>query len=507
MPHGRWTRREFLASAASMGAVLALPRVLRADPYAPFPTRPAGAAAPVRIRGRVMAQGKAVSNAGISDGLRFVSTDRDGRFELVSDGSRKFLSLCPPSGYGIPAGPSGVSRLFQPIQPSAGGEASATFLLTPLGRSDDAHASIVLADPQTQDAYEMSRFHQETVPDVQATVKGLGDLPVFGVADGDIMYDRLELYGDYIRAVTAMGVPFFQVVGNHDLDLDALTDEDSTATFSRHFGPTHYSFNRGRIHYVVLDDVFYYQGGYIGYLPAEQLKWLEADLARVEKGSTVVVFLHIPLRSSLFERHGRPRPEPSNTVTNREALLRVLEPYRSHLISGHTHECEHRLHGKVAEHTLGAVCGAWWTGEICYDGTPNGYGVFEARGDELRWRYKATGHAGESMARVYPVGSDPAAPNELVANVWDWDPSWSVVWYEDGDRKGAMARRNGLDPTATGTMAGPELPKRRTWVDPVTTAHLFYAPVGKTAREIKVEVRDGFGRVWVTAPVSPTANR
>ena len=102
------------------------------------------------------------------------------------------------------------------------------------------------------------------------------------------------------------------------------------------------------------------------------------------------------------------------------------------------------------------------------------------------------------MARVYPVGSDPAAPQELVANVWDWDPSWRVVWYEDGDRRGAMARRNGLDPAAVRTMAGPELPGRRGWVEPVPTAHLFYAPVSPGAREIKVEVRDGFGRSWVT---------
>lgn len=506
MQAGRWSRREFLTGAASVGAALALPRALRADPYAPLPLRPVGAAAPVRIRGRVTALGRGVSKAGISDGLRVVSTDQDGRFELVSDGRQEFVSLCPPAGYGIPAASTGVSRLYQPIRATRAGEASAIFSLPPLGRPDDTHASVVLADPQTQDAYEMSRFHQETVPDVEATVKALGDLPVFGVADGDIMYDHLELYGDYIRAVTAMGVPFFQVVGNHDLDLDAATDEDSTATFSRHFGPTHYSFNRGRIHYLVLDDVFYYQGGYIGYLAADQLKWLEADLARVEKGSPVVVFLHIPLRSSLFERHGRPRPELSNTVTNREALLRLLEPYRSHLISGHTHECEHRLHGKVAEHTLGATCGAWWTGEICHDGSPNGYGVFEARGEELRWRYKATGQAAEAMARVYPVGSDPGAPNELVANVWDWDPSWSVVWYENGERKGAMARRNGTDPIAAVAMTGPDLPKRRGWVEPVPTAHLFYAPVSRTARDVKVEVRDGFGRVWVTSP-APLVSR
>jgi hypothetical protein len=501
MPPRRWSRREFLAGTASLGAALGIPgRGLLGVPGFPR-SAPEPVLAPVRIRGRVTALGRGVAGASVSDGRIVVSTEADGEFQLISEGGQRFLSLSPPSGYVLPADATGITRLYRPIQPSRSGEASARFTLSPMEQGDEVHACIVLADPQTQDQYEMTRFHRETVPDVQATVRGLGDSPIFGVSDGDIMYDRLELYPEYVRAVTAMGIPFFQVVGNHDLDLKAATNETATATFSRHFGPTHYSFNRGRIHYVVLNDVFYYQGGYLGYVTADQLQWLEADLARVEKGSTVVVFLHIPLRSSLFERHGRPRPEPSNTVTNRDALLDLLAPYRSHLVSGHTHECEHRVHNKVVEHTLGAVCGGWWTGDLCYDGSPNGYGVFEARGEELRWRYKATGAPAEAMARVYPVGSDPAAPQELVANVWDWDPSWRVVWYEDGDRRGAMARRNGLDPVAVRTMTGPELPARRGWVEPVPTAHLFYAPVSPGAREVRVEVRDGFGRTWVTQAI------
>ena len=31
------------------------------------------------------------------------------------------------------------------------------------------------------------------------------------------------------------------------------------------FGPTYYSFDRGRVHYVVLDNVFYLSRGYVGY--------------------------------------------------------------------------------------------------------------------------------------------------------------------------------------------------------------------------------------------------
>ena len=29
---------------------------------------------------------------------------------------------------------------------------------------------------------------------------------------------------------------------------------------------------------------------------------------------------------------------------------------------------------------------------------------------------------------------------ELVANIWDWDPAWHVIWYADGERRIALVR-------------------------------------------------------------------
>lgn len=482
------SRRELFSGAATFGAALGLRRL-------------GGRPAPVRITGRVLGAGKAVPGATVSDGLSVVATEVDGRFALVSDGRRPFVSVSQPAGYEIPVSPAGTARLHQAIVPDARGEASVRFDLTPLHQSDERHAFLVLADPQTENAWEMGRFHSETVPDVRGTLKSLGDVPLLGVTDGDIMYDNLGLFPEYQRAVAAMGIPFFQVVGNHDLDLDAQSDEASTATFGRYFGPTYYSFNRGRVHYVVLDDVFYYGGGFLGYLPAEQLTWLAGDLSRVERGSPVVVFLHIPLESSLYLRRGSRRPETSNSVSNRSALLELLLPFRAHLISGHTHECEHRLHGAVPEHTLGAVCGAWWTGDIGYDGSPNGYAVFEVAEEELKWRFKATGQLPAVQARVYPAGSDPAAPSEIVANVWDWDPTWTVTWFENGERRGAMTRQTGLDPWSVRLHTGPDLPPRRGWVDPEPTAHLFRASVGVGTPSITVEIRTRFGDVYGVTPL------
>jgi len=482
-------RRAFLRTGLAAAAALALPDRGFATPA----LRPAS---PIRVRGRVTARGRGLARVAVTDGLDVALTDADGRYELVSDAARRWLSLSLPAGHRVPVSETGTALLHRPIRPGRGGEMQAAFELEPIPGGDERHALLLLADTQTEDMWEIGRLMDETVPDVRQTVRSLGDVPVLGVACGDIMFDHLELYPEYERAVAAMGVPFFQVVGNHDMDFEGRTDEASTATFQRHFGPGHYSFDQGAIHYVVLDDVFWHGAGYLGYITAEQLTWLAADLERVEPGSTVVVCVHIPVMTSQHLRRGEERPSLGGAVMNREALWRLLEPYDAHILSGHTHENEHVFEGGVHEHVNGTVCGSWWAGDICRDGTPNGYGVYEAHGAELRWRYKATGRDAAHQMRLYAPGSDARAPDELVANVWNWDPEWSVVWYEDGERRGAMARRVGLDPRSVVEHTGSELPPHRPWVEPVPTSHLFYAPVSAGTGRVTVEATDRFGTAY-----------
>jgi hypothetical protein len=500
MPPVRYTRRAFLETAtSSLAALGALPPILARDPYAPWVPRQTPAAGPVRARGLVRARGKAVAGVALSDGLRVTATGSDGRFELVTEADREFLSLSLPAGYTLPTSATGTALLHRRITADRRGEMSAAFDLAPLpdGRTDARHACLLLADVQTQDADEMRWFHEQSVPDVQGTIAQLGGgRETFGIACGDIMFDHLEFYPDYERGVKQMGVPFFQVVGNHDLDFDGRTDEASTVTFARHFGPGRYSFDRGEIHYVVLDDVFWYGAGYIGYLGADQLTWLAADLARIERGRTVIVALHIPVSGTQHLREGERRPGVGSSVNNREALYRLLEPYKAHILSGHMHEHEHVFEQGTHELVSGTVCGAWWSGPICGDGTPNGYTVLEVNGANVTWRYKSTGHPAEHQMRVYKRGADSQAPNEIVANVWDWDHEWTVTWYQNGERRGPMARRVGHDPLSVELHKGPTLPPRRTWVDPYPTGHLFYAPVAADARGLKVEARDRFGRTY-----------
>jgi hypothetical protein len=310
------------------------------------------------------------------------------------------------------------------------------------------------------------------------------------------MFDHLEFFPDYEKEIQKTAIPFFQVLGNHDVEHLAQTDELAAATFMKYFGPTYYSFNRGDIHYVVMDDVLWHGNGYIGYIEQQQYDWLKADLSFIEKGKTVVLFMHIPSYNENHIRNGSATPSKANILTNRSALYKILEPYKAHIIAGHMHESEHIVESGIHIHVAGAVCGAWWTGDICEDGTPNGYAVYEANGENFQWYYKSTGRSRDEQMRLYGHGAIPEFPDEILANVWDADSDWKIAWYEDGIKKGLMTKRRSFDPLAYQQQLGNALPAKHTWVEPSKVDHIFFAPASRTANQIVIEATDRFGRIY-----------
>jgi hypothetical protein len=181
-------------------------------------------------------------------------------------------------------------------------------------------------------------------------------------------------------------------------------------------------------------------------------------------------------------------------IVNRDALYELLDPFDAHIITGHVHENEHRYEAGPHEHVVGTTCGAWWTGPICYDGTPRGYAVYEVNGTSVRWRYKSTGRDADHQMRLSRVEED--GEERLLANVWDADDEWTVTWYEDGVRRGEMTQKTGVDPMVEELYAGEEQPEKHSWVEPQPTDHLFFAPFNPDANRIRVEVTDRFGRAY-----------
>ncbi|GAB2465611.1 hypothetical protein GCM10011375_34210 [Hymenobacter qilianensis] len=490
-------RRTFLKAIglAGLGTTLDWTQAV-ARPKAPV--RAGKEVSAATLSGRVHAGGQGLAGVAVTDGTTVTLTDARGQYELESSGATEFVYISVPRGYEFPQ-EQGVARFYRRKEPVRG-RFKADFELRKLSRDDTQHNFVVWADPQMISKADAAEFKATAVPDTQKLIASYPAGTLFhGIGCGDLVWDHFELFEDYQQGVAATGIPFFQVIGNHDMDLTARTDEGSADTFRKLFGPTYYSFNRGEIHYVVLDDVFFIGAAkkYIGYLTEQQLAWLEQDLSYVKPGSTVVVSLHIPPTTRQHLRNKEKEESMGGSVANRRELYRLLKPFKTHIMSGHTHFNETLVtEQNVVEHVHGTICGAWWTGPICTDGTPAGYGVYEARGGELKWYYKAIGQERTHQFRMYPKGSLPERPEAVVVNVWNWDPAWKVVWFEDGVRRGDMEQYTGLDPLSVQLHAGPALPAKHKWVDPTLTEHLFVANVTGAAREMRVEVTDRFGQVY-----------
>jgi len=436
---------------------------------------------------------KGIQGVVVSDGFVSVMTDRTGKCTITPHRSAEFIQVSVPSGYAIPVTAHGTAQYATEIKWGSDGKAEVEFQLSPTG-DDTRHHFLVLADPQTKDDYDMGRFHNETVPDMQQTIAKLGGT-TFGVSCGDILYDDLTYFPQYEAAVKKLNIPFFQVLGNHDCDVKALSDKPSSATFKKHFGPSYYSFNRGKVHYIVIDNVLWINKGYIGYLTDEQLDWIKGDLEYVGKDKRIVVFMHIPAYHLLHQRLGKPKPENSLVQTNREAMYQLFNGYKTTFICGHIHECEFLEESGIDIHCQGAVCGAWWEGPICYDGTPNGYAVYEVNGTDIQWRYKGSGLDDDEVFRVYLPGESAEHPESLVVNCWQADPAWKVFMIE-GDRRTAMQQFTGMDPLSVIHYGGADVPKRHKWIEPLPTSHLFHAQPSAGITTVTIEVHDRWGKTY-----------
>lgn len=433
----------------------------------------------------------------VSDGYTVMTTDQNGFYSFIKHPSAVFVFFSTPARYKIP-GNGGVPVFYARLEK----DTVCNFYLEKEPVSDNKHLLVVAADPQPmkdEDAEKWLSFARNNFKPVLDKYKGV---PAVGIMCGDIVGDNHALYEKHKQALHAIGIPFFQVLGNHDEDYNVRSDEQSQHSFRKAFGPEYYSFNKGRIHYVVLDDVFYLGKNYryTGYITEAQLAWLEQDLRYVPKGSTVVVSVHIPID---FDSFMVPDEDDKDLlggegVSNREHLYAILKPYKVHFMSGHTHWNQRFENAAGFHHIHAALCGQWWQSPTSSDGTPLGFGVYEVEGDSLRWYFQAAGEKKDHQMRIY----QPDSSNRFVANIWNWDAGWKVMWYEDGKPAGDMKRITGYDPLIADF--NKKMPHAWSWVRPVLTGHLFEATVKPHTKTVAVKAVDRFGNTY---KASLTVNR
>ena len=455
----------------------------------------------IKLSGKVTSNGKGIPNVGVTDGVNIVATNKKGGYVLHTTDTSSFVYISIPAGYKVPI-KNNTPHFFRAITDKIKAKQVYNFDLEKLPNNEDEHTIITWADPQVYFEEELIELKEGT-DDVKALIEEYySDTPTYGLVAGDIIgysKDADLLYPPIKQLISDTGVPFFFVPGNHDVDMSSTSNSQSKSIYHQAFGPNYYSFNRGKIHYVLLDNIFYHaeKGGYEGYIEEKQLNWLEQDLKTISKGSTVIVTMHIPTYSPEARRGEYHKELPHRVLQNREELYALLEPFNVHIFSGHEHHVEnYEIKENLFEHVHTTLSGLFWMAPWSWDGSPRGYTVYEIDGEDVKWYSKSVGKNRDHQFNAYPVGANSRKPDAITANVWNYDPAWKIYWYEDGVKQGEMEQFKGYDTSIVDFVKKNKQNFKHKGIGAALTEHLFFAVPKSKNSDIKVEVVDRFGTIY-----------
>lgn len=445
-----------------------------------------------QIEGKVHCEGVGIEGVVVTDGIRVTTTNSQGEYNFQGSDETKFVYISTPSGYLTEVKNKTVPQFYKEKRNEVN---RYDFELKQNPKSDEQHMFIVQTDVQMANNDDLN-LYKNLLPKCADFIKENNDKDIFGFNCGDITGDNLNIIPGYLDAASVLDIPIYRAIGNHDMDYYGRSHVTSYRTFNSHFGPTYYSFNKGDAHYIVLNNTFYIGRDYfyIGYLDEKAFSWLEKDLSYVPKDSPVFVILHIPSRLNTNDTPFTYGPAMGSDMINYKSFHNLLKDYNVNIISGHMHYTKNVVHSdKMFEHITPAVSGAWWQGDVCVDGTPQGYGVYNVNGKDVSWHFKAFNHPQECQFRAYPAGTYKDNPNDIVANVWNWDPKWKVEWFENGVYKGGMTQFTGVDADAVELCSKQ---KKYPWISAHPTDHLFKATPSNPKASIKIKVTDRFGNTY-----------
>ncbi|MDQ0467616.1 metallophosphoesterase family protein [Labrys wisconsinensis] len=219
-----------------------------------------------------------------------------------------------------------------------------------LGKALAAEAATPFTFLQISDSHV--GFDKPANPDARATlreaiarIKALPTKPAFMIHTGDISHlSKDQEFDDADQLIKEAGIPVFYVPGEHDL----LDDQQGKAYLDRYGkgsrGAGWFSFDHQGVHYVGLVNVVNLKAGGLGNLGAEQLQWLENDVAGLASSTPIVVFAHIPLWTVY--------PDWGWGTADGAQALALLKRFGSvTVLNGHIHQVMQKVEGNVAFHT------------------------------------------------------------------------------------------------------------------------------------------------------------
>lgn len=334
---------------------------------------------------------KGIKGVPVSNGDTVIITDRKGRFHLdAGPGCSLFPIL--PSGFQL-SGPAVQNAGFLYVPGNRDLPEPVEFPLCKDVQKDRFRVGAI-GDLQVGDPDEISYASQTIIPELA----GRRDLD-FNIFLGDLVNDRTDLLQDVHGMLERLPCHTWTVLGNHDREVSA-TNQDSV--FNTLFGASHYAFNYGKVHFIVLNNIWS-DGGrrYEGRLTDRQLRFTANDLALVPADRLVVICQHIPL---VYTK-------------NKEQLLSLLRNRKQVLVlSGHTHQVSRHFPAEnVSELVAGASCGNWWTGEkdwqgiptaLMQCGSPRNYFVIDFEGSKFKFSFKGIGLDESRQMDIWINGQD-----------------------------------------------------------------------------------------------------
>ena len=511
------------------------------------------------VYGIVSSAGVGVENVVVSDGAEVTVTNEKGIYQLKSAKKWGYVFISVPSGYEVPS--VGVLPQFhRALKNSADVVERADFKLEKVD-GQDSYKIFMLGDMHLANRTgDLGQFAQFTSDLTDYMTRHKGE-KMYALTLGDMTWDlywysNSYYFPQYLNTINSQikNLQIFHTMGNHDNDFQTRSDYDVAVKYVDQICPTYYSFNIGKVHYVVMDDIdcSSYDGtesrNYVKSLSAEQLDWLAKDLSHVAKTTPVVVAMHAqvfyPTTSGFKIDH-----DQVNTLR----LFDILDGYTVRFVTGHTHKLFNVTPDapivdghNFREYNSGSVCASWWWSgnltpgiHIGTDGTPGGYGIWDVTGTDFQCLYKSTGWPEEyqfrsydlnnvhfSMADVPLMPSDISASvknaymqyvnaypqnndNEVLINIWNWNSDWTLSVVDENRKTLPYTEVWAYDPLHIAALSvkrfnNAGLKSTPSFITDKFT-HFFKVKADDADTDLVITVKDEFGNEWTENMQRPKA--
>ena len=282
----------------------------------------------------------------ISNGTDIVKTDKNGLYYIKANIGESIFPILPSEYTWSKSTTKVVNANFLYLHPNRKDVKDTISWQIPVVKSEVPKSFNVgaIGDIQVDNADELSYAAKS----IFSELNNRNDIH-FNLMLGDLVNDKVSLLPIMREMMDQLPSSSWTLVGNHDRNVDNPMFMNDA--FNRVNGADNYSFNYGKAHFIILNNVFATdKKSYEGRINDKQLQFLRNDLSHISKEKTIVISQHIPMVA---------------TKNNKEVLDLVKDYANVLVLSGHTHTVSRHFfkYPNIQELGVGATCGNWWRGE------------------------------------------------------------------------------------------------------------------------------------------------